>query len=57
MNDMAYNNPRYDELLRPGGPGGGPGRRGWRCWRRRSAIMLDDMPILPIYFYVTQARW
>ena len=36
LNDMAYNNPRYDQLLcRP--PGRRSRRHAWRCSKRRSA--------------------
>ena len=53
MNDMAYSNPRYDELV-------GRATREADAQKRMAMleeaekVMLDDMPVLPIYFYVTK---
>lgn len=53
MNDMAYNNPRYDELLAQASREADPAAR-MALLEEAERVMLDDMPILPMYFYVTK---
>jgi oligopeptide transport system substrate-binding protein len=53
QNDMAYNNPRYDELVARATREGDAAAR-MAMLEEAERIMLDDMPVLPIYFYVTK---
>jgi len=53
MNDMAYDNPRYDALLDRAAREADPGRR-MALLEEAERVVLDDMPILPIYYYVTK---
>lgn len=53
LNDMGYNNPRYDELLSLAGNEADPKRR-FAYLRDAERIMLDDMPIIPVYYYVSK---
>lgn len=53
LNDMDYKNPRYDELLALAAREANPAAR-MALLEEAERIMLDDMPILPIYFYVTK---
>jgi len=53
MNDMAYSNPRYDELVERASREGDAAAR-MALLEEAERVMLDDMPVLPIYFYVTK---
>jgi oligopeptide transport system substrate-binding protein len=53
LNDMAYDNPRYDDLLARASREADPAVR-MGLLEEAERVMLDDMPILPIYFYVTK---
>jgi oligopeptide transport system substrate-binding protein len=53
QNDMAYSNPRYDELVGRATREADPARR-MAMLEEAERIMLDDMPILPIYYYVSK---
>jgi oligopeptide transport system substrate-binding protein len=53
LNDMGYSNPRYDELLNLASREGNPDRR-LALLREAEALMLEDQPIIPIYFYVSK---
>jgi len=53
LNDMAYNNPRYDQLLLQASREADPAVR-MATLEEAERIMLDDMPILPIYYYVSK---
>ena len=53
INDMGYNNPRYDDLLARASREADPAVR-MGLLEEAERLMLDDMPILPIYFYVTK---
>jgi oligopeptide transport system substrate-binding protein len=53
LNDMAYNNPRYDQLLLQASREADPAAR-MALLEEAERVMLDDMPILPIYYYVTK---
>ncbi|MEO7386603.1 MAG: peptide ABC transporter substrate-binding protein [Gammaproteobacteria bacterium] len=53
MNDMAYSNPRYDALVERASREGDAAAR-MAMLEEAERIMLDDMPVLPIYFYVTK---
>ncbi len=53
LNDMAYDNPRYDELLLQASREADPAAR-MALLEEAERIMLDDMPVLPIYYYVSK---
>ena len=53
MNDMAYNNPHYDELVARAAQETDSAAR-MALLEEAERVMLDDMPVLPIYFYVTK---
>jgi oligopeptide transport system substrate-binding protein len=53
INDMGYNNPRYDDLLARASREADAAKR-MALLEEAERVMLDDMPILPMYFYVTK---
>lgn len=53
LNDMAYDNPRYDALLLQASREADPAAR-MQLLEEAERIMLDDMPVLPIYYYVSK---
>lgn len=53
INDMGYDNPRYDALVAQASTEADAGRR-MALLEEAERVMLDDMPILPIYFYVSK---
>lgn len=53
LNDMGYDNPRYDALLAQAASEADAARR-MALLEEAERVMLDDMPILPIYFYVSK---
>ena len=53
LNDMGYNNPRYDALLAAAAREGNPVTR-METLETAERVMLDDMPIIPLYFYVSK---
>ena len=53
LNDTGYANPRYDALVRQAAGEGDPQRR--RALLEESErLLLDDLPVLPLYFYVSK---
>lgn len=53
LNDTGYANPRYDDLLRKASTEADPAQR--EVWLQQAEhIVLEDLPVLPIYFYVTK---
>ena len=50
---MSYNNPRYDQLLARASREADPAAR-MALLAEAERVMLDDMPVLPIYFYVSK---
>jgi oligopeptide transport system substrate-binding protein len=50
---MGYSNPRYDALLAAAARDGDPVRR-MATLAAAERLMLDDMPIVPLYFYVSK---
>jgi oligopeptide transport system substrate-binding protein len=52
LNDAGYANPEYDALVRAASREGDLPRRA-DLLQQAEAVMLEDMPVLPIYFYVT----
>lgn len=53
LNDMSYNNPRYDALLLQASRQADPAVR-MGLLEEAERVMLDDMPMLPIYYYVSK---
>lgn len=53
LNDMGYSNPRYDALLAAAARDGNPVTR-MAALGEAERVMLDDMPIIPLYFYVSK---
>lgn len=54
MNDMGYSNPSYDALLMKAAAETDLAKRA-TILRDAEIIMLEDQPIIPIYFYVSAA--
>lgn len=54
INATGYANPRYDDLLDQSGKEMDPPRRA-DLMRQAEQLMLDDLPVIPIYFYVSRA--
>jgi len=52
-NDSAYVNPEYDRLLAQAAQEGDLEARG-RLLEQAEGILMADLPIIPIYFYVTK---
>ncbi|MEN8720339.1 MAG: peptide ABC transporter substrate-binding protein [Oceanococcaceae bacterium] len=53
INDSAYNSPRYDALLEQASVEGDEARRR-EILEEAERLMLEDQPIMPIYFYVSK---
>ncbi|MEP3224770.1 MAG: peptide ABC transporter substrate-binding protein [Parasphingorhabdus sp.] len=53
-NYSGYDNPRYDAEVALAIATANPDKRDERM-RRADAMLVDDMPILPLYFYVTRS--
>ncbi|MCL4780123.1 MAG: peptide ABC transporter substrate-binding protein [Gammaproteobacteria bacterium] len=53
LNDMGYSNPRYDALLAAAAREADPVRR-MDTLAEAERVMLEDMPIIPLYFYVSK---
>ena len=52
LNDSGYSNPQYDQLLRDATEEGDTVRRA-ELLQQSERILLEDLPILPLYFYVS----
>ncbi|MCZ0951291.1 MAG: peptide ABC transporter substrate-binding protein, partial [Rhodospirillaceae bacterium] len=52
LNDSGYSNPEYDRLLAEASAEGDPQRRA-ELLQQAERIFLEDLPIMPLYFYVT----
>ena len=52
LNDSGYSNPEYDRLLAEASAEGDPQRRA-ELLEQAERIFLEDLPIMPLYFYVT----
>lgn len=53
-NYSGYDNPAYDAVVEQAIATADPDKRN-RLMRRADAMLIDDMPILPLYFYVTRS--
>ena len=53
MNDSGWNNPRYDELLAQASMEADLERRA-ELLQEAERVLLDDVPLIPVYFYVTK---
>jgi oligopeptide transport system substrate-binding protein len=49
-NDTGWSNPEYDRLLRAAGQTGDNAER-FEFFQQAESILLDELPVLPIYFY------
>lgn len=49
-NQTGWSNPEYDRLIAEGEKTGDPALR-FAAFQKAEAILLDDAPILPVYFY------
>lgn len=52
-NDPGYNNPKYDALLDQAAVEAEPRKRA-ELLQAAERVFLDDMPIIPLYFYVSK---
>ena len=53
QNDSGYNNPQFDRLLKQASREIDLAQRA-RYLQQAEALMLQDMPVIPIYFYVSK---
>jgi ABC-type transport system substrate-binding protein len=53
MNFSAYSNPEFDELLAEGNAAAG-GAEAIDLYNRAEDVVLEDMPVIPLFFDVTQ---
>ena len=53
-NETGWSNPEYDRMIRLAGTTGDRAAR-YAAYQKAEAILMDEMPIMPIYFY-TQPR-
>ena len=49
-NETGWSNPEYDRLVAEAGRTGDPSAR-YELFQQAEALLMEDMPILPIYFY------
>jgi len=54
LNEGKWSNPRYDQLVKKAALTGNATERA-RLLAQAERILVDDLPILPIYFYVSQS--
>jgi oligopeptide transport system substrate-binding protein len=52
QNNTNWSNPEYDDLIRQAGMEADPEKR-LRILHEAEAILMEEQPIIPIYFYVT----
>ncbi len=55
-NNTGYSNPKYDGLVAAAGRERDPAKR-MKMLADAETILLDELPIFPIYFYVTKNMW
>lgn len=53
LNDVGFADPRYDALLAAAGAELDPARRA-ALLRQAEALLLAELPVMPVYFYVTK---
>jgi len=51
-NQTGWSNARYDQLIQEAGQTSNPAAR-FEKFQKAEAILLDEMPVIPIYFYVS----
>jgi oligopeptide transport system substrate-binding protein len=52
MNHTFYDNPVFDELIARAGTAAGSGRM--ELLRQAEALLMQDMPVIPLYYYVSR---
>jgi oligopeptide transport system substrate-binding protein len=55
-NNTGFSNAEYDRLVTAAGRERDPARR-MKMLHDAEAILMDELPIVPIYFYVTKNMW
>src|SRR5882672_1122209 len=55
-NNTGYANPEYDRLVAAAARERDPAKR-MRLLHGAEAFLMDDLPIVPIYFYITKNMW
>jgi oligopeptide transport system substrate-binding protein len=55
-NNTGWKNPEYDRLIREANRLLDPAKR-MKMLAEAEAILIDEMPIAPIYFYVSKNMW
>ena len=53
-NRTGWNNPKFDQLITQVAPRAPTQEQRYAAFRRAEKILLEDMPIIPIYTYVSQ---
>lgn len=55
-NSTGYSNPKYDELIKQAAQEKDPKKR-MAIFRQVEEILMTDLPVMPIYFYVNIHMW
>ncbi|MFN3660177.1 MAG: peptide ABC transporter substrate-binding protein, partial [Brevinematales bacterium] len=55
-NQTGYSNPKYDELIKKAASEKDPRKR-MAIFRQVEEILMTDLPVMPIYFYVNVLMW
>src|SRR6185503_4732320 len=55
-NNTGWSDPEFDRLALASGAEPDPAKR-YEILRQAEAILLRDLPVLPLYYYVSQAAW
>jgi len=55
-NQTGYSNPKYDELVKKAAMEKDPKKR-MAIFRQVEEIIMTDLPVMPIYFYVNILMW
>ncbi|TNE84508.1 MAG: hypothetical protein EP324_09245 [Gammaproteobacteria bacterium] len=54
-NRTGWSNPRYDELIIKLAPEASDREERYRLMREAEALLLKDMPVIPIYIYTSKS--
>jgi oligopeptide transport system substrate-binding protein len=55
-NNTGWSNAEYDKLVKDAGAEADPKKR-FEILRRAEKILVDELPLIPLYFYVSQDCW